>query len=538
MTDDDPRQLGEYRLLLRLGEGGMGRVYLGRSPAGRTVAVKTVRAELAGSPGFRQRFAREVRASLAVRGPGTVPVLAADPDATVPWLASSYVAGPPLQEAVDGHGPLPVPALWRLLSGLAEALRTVHASGLVHRDLKPQNVLLSPDGPLLIDFGIARAVDETALTRTGFMIGSAGYMSPEHALGREVNGASDVFSLGVVLAFAATGRNPFGVGSDLDLRYRAVHEEPDLSEVPDGLLAVVRDCLAKEPGDRPSPGELLASAEEQVADAADWLPPSLASDMARRRETLRGTGLGDRATGLPPVADRPTATAVSRPHVPTRSSPPPPWQPPHTPSVPSSPSVPPVPSSMPAAAEVRIAPWVRRLVLGRPLFSLVGLVPMCALLVTGSDLKAQAREHPTTEEQGAWWTSLHHWAMDDDGWRVPLTVLLLVALVALQYLRPRLERCPPTVTRVWATATGAFWLLWSAMVPLTLFWVMGVADGAEEKLVSEGLRDLVYGTWWMLSANVLAVPFTAVAGVMRLMRGPLDQVVAGPPAGEARVSRG
>ncbi|MFE4826766.1 serine/threonine-protein kinase [Streptomyces sp. NPDC056672] len=554
MADDDPRRVGEYRLLRRLGAGGMGRVYLGRSPGGRMVAVKMVHAEKADAPGFRERFAREVRASQAVSGPGAVPVLAADPDAPVPWLAAAYVPGPTLADAVYEHGPLPVTALWRLLSGLAEALSTVHACGLVHRDLKPSNVLLSLDGPLLIDFGIARAADEPALTRTGLLVGSVGYMSPEQVQMREVHGASDVFSLGVVLAFAAMGRDPFGTGPWPLFLYRVVHEEPDLSNVPEDLMAVVRDCLAKEPEHRPSPEELRARAEEHGTDAAHWLPAPIASAMALLAEQLRNleapdgdTGPGHsrgkaspRAAASPPVGYVPTARVVPTAQVvppsgfvppggvgdrsgfagPTYSSPPPPTRPPS--SMPSLPSVglAEVPTRSPGPpGQVWVAPLVRRSLLGHPLLSLLGLTPMFVLLVTGSEFKAHAREHPEAGEETFPVPGLITWAMDDDGWRVPLTVLLIVVLVGLQYFRARLERYPVVGTRIWTAAIGGFWLLWSVMVPLTLLWVMGVAESTEENLTSEWFRNVVAGTWWVLAANMLAVPFMAVAAVIRLLRG-------------------
>ncbi|MCP3757113.1 serine/threonine-protein kinase [Streptomyces sp. TBY4] len=272
---------------MRLGEGGMGRVYLGRSPGGRTVAVKLVHAGLVGMPGFRERFAREVRASRAVSGTGTVPVVAADPDAAIPWLASAYVPGPSLAEAVHQHGPLPEASLWRLLSGLAEALEAVHACGLVHRDLKPSNVLLSLDRPLLIDFGIARAADGADLTGTGLVVGSPGYMSPEQAEGREVGAASDVFSLGAVLVHAATGRAAFGSGTGPVLLYRIVHHDPDLSGLPDAFAVIVRECLEKSPERRPSPAALRARAEAaRPSGGADWLPAPVASAIARKAEHL------------------------------------------------------------------------------------------------------------------------------------------------------------------------------------------------------------------------------------------------------------
>src|SRR5215470_7724915 len=200
---DDPPQIGPYQLLARLGAGGMGQVFLGRSPGGRLVAVKVIRAELAGDPGFRARFAREVASARMVSGVFTAPVVDADPSAPLPWLVTGYVNGLSLAEAVAGHGALPVASVLALAAGLAEGLGAVHAAGVVHRDLKPSNVLLAADGPRVIDFGISRAVDATHLTSAGMVVGSPGFMSPEQAEGNPVGPASDVFSLGAVLVFAA-----------------------------------------------------------------------------------------------------------------------------------------------------------------------------------------------------------------------------------------------------------------------------------------------------------------------------------------------
>ncbi|WP_426363644.1 serine/threonine-protein kinase [Streptomyces sp. E-08] len=286
LTGSDPRRVGPYRLLYRLGEGGMGRVYLGRSRGGRTVALKVVHDTLAGDPGFRARFAREVRAAQSLRGAGTVPVLDADPDAEVPWLATAYVPGPALSDAVLAHGPLPEPALWRLFSGLAHALDGVHRAGLVHRDVKPSNVLLSPSGPLLIDFGIARSADETALTGTGLVVGSPGFMSPEQAEGRTVGPAADLFSLGAVLAFAATGRGPFGGGSVAELLYRLVHHEPDLAGVEGPFAELVRRCLAKGPDQRPPVAELAATADAHREETGSWLPAPVVAAIAQKAEEL------------------------------------------------------------------------------------------------------------------------------------------------------------------------------------------------------------------------------------------------------------
>lgn len=289
---EDPQVIGAYRLLGRLGAGGMGRVYLGRSAGGRTVAVKVVHPHYALDEQFRARFRREVRAARRVGGAWTAPVLDADPEAAVPWVATGYVAGPSLTEAVQETGPQPEPTVRALGAGLAEALAAVHALGLVHRDVKPSNVLLALDGPRLIDFGIARATDATAsLTATGASIGSPGYMSPEQILGQEVTGAADVFSLGAVLAYAASGEPPFPGDSSAALLYRVVHEPPVLGPGLTGeLRALVEACLAKAPGERPAPAELAARLAPEGGVRAHvrhgWLPAPLLERVSRRAVEL------------------------------------------------------------------------------------------------------------------------------------------------------------------------------------------------------------------------------------------------------------
>ncbi|MFF8279637.1 protein kinase [Streptomyces lateritius] len=282
----DPAEIGPFPLLARLGEGGMGVVYLARTVEGRAVALKTVRSDMANAPGFRQRFAREVRACRAVSGPGMATVIDFDIAGAVPWLATEYVAGPSLGAAVGAHGPLPEDTVRRLLSGLARALITVHAAGLVHRDVKPTNVLLAPEGPLLIDFGIARAADETALTGTGVVIGSPGYMPPEQAVGQSVEAAGDVFSLGAVVTYAATGRGPFGTGAVHELLYRVVHQEPDLAGLPPGLVETVGRMLAKDPRHRPS-AEELAALDTAGGAGGSWLPDAVSADITRQWGRLR-----------------------------------------------------------------------------------------------------------------------------------------------------------------------------------------------------------------------------------------------------------
>ncbi|MFF5361597.1 serine/threonine-protein kinase [Streptomyces scabiei] len=281
----EPTVVGPYRLLGRLGSGGMGRVYLGRSAGGRTVAVKIVHPHFALDEEFRARFRREVDAARRVGGSWTAPVLDADPEASVPWVATGYAAGPSLAAAIADGGHLPPHSVRVLGAGLAEALSAVHALGLVHRDVKPSNVLLTVDGPLLIDFGIARATDGTAsLTSTGVSIGSPGYMSPEQILGKGITGAADVFSLGAVLAYAATGQSPFPGDSSAALLYKVVHEPPLLDGLEGDLRDLVERCLAKEAAARPGPDEIARTLAPEGAArlvSAGWLPGPLVEQVGR-----------------------------------------------------------------------------------------------------------------------------------------------------------------------------------------------------------------------------------------------------------------
>ncbi|WP_431039796.1 serine/threonine-protein kinase [Streptomyces sp. P9-1] len=291
LDTDEPTVVGPYRLLGRLGSGGMGRVYLGRSAGGRTVAVKIVHPHFALDEEFRARFRREVDAARRVGGAWTAPVLDADPDARVPWVATAYAAGPSLTAAVTELGPLPEHTVRTLGAGLAEALTAVHGLGLVHRDVKPSNVLLTLDGPLLIDFGIARATDGTAsLTSTGVSIGSPGYMSPEQILGKGVTGAADVFSLGAVLAYAATGAPPFPGDSSAALLYRVVHEPPELDGLTGDLREVTEACLDKDPSARPSPADITGRLAPEGGAArlvsGGWLPGALVEQVSRAAVNL------------------------------------------------------------------------------------------------------------------------------------------------------------------------------------------------------------------------------------------------------------
>ncbi|MBT1186387.1 serine/threonine protein kinase [Streptomyces sp. CJ_13] len=313
----EPRTIGAYRLLGRLGAGGMGRVYLGRSAGGRTVAVKIVHPHFASDEEFRARFRREVEAARRVGGEWTAPVLDADPDAPVPWVATGYVAGPSLDRAVASHGPLPQACVRAVGAGLARALVAVHGLGLVHRDVKPSNVMLTLDGPRLIDFGIARATDGTAsLTSTGVSIGSPGYMSPEQILGKGVTAAADVFSLGAVLAFAASGRPPFTGDNSATLLYKVVHEPPELGAIEPGQLReLVAACLSKTAADRPEP-RALADALGGALGAPGWLPAPLVEEASRAAVALLDLeagpagGLAGAGTGAGSADPWPVAAAA------------------------------------------------------------------------------------------------------------------------------------------------------------------------------------------------------------------------------------
>lgn len=270
----DPRAIGPYRLEGVLGAGGMGEVFLGRSPGGRRVAIKVVRADFAADGEFRRRFAQEVRAARRVGGFWTASVVDADPDAMRPWVASAYLDAPDLATVIQRSGPLDEQQVGELGAGLAEALVSIHQAGLVHRDLKPSNILITDDGPRIIDFGIVKALEGTTLTADGTVIGTPGFMSPEQVTGGTVAEASDVFSLGAVLTYAATGHGPFGEGTAHVLLYRVVHDEPDLSEVPAGLRTALTACLSKRPQHRPTTDELLGLlTDAQSAQLGDLAHP-------------------------------------------------------------------------------------------------------------------------------------------------------------------------------------------------------------------------------------------------------------------------
>ena len=304
LQPDDPGRIGPYRLRGVLGSGGMGRVFLGALADGQLVAVKVIRADLATDPEFRARFRREVTVARKVSSRFTVPLIDADVDGPVPWLATDYVPGPSLADAVTEHGPLPARSVLELAAGLAAGLSAIHAAGVVHRDLKPSNVLLAQDGPRVIDFGISVAAETSPLTRTGLLIGSPGYMSPEQVEGREVGSASDIFSLGAVLAFASTGEAPFGSGSAPTLAYRAVYREVNLDRVPAEVRPLIQRCLAKDAGQRPTARDLEFGAGAAVPATERWLPEAVTRTFIERpddQEPSR-TVTSARLSPAPPAA--------------------------------------------------------------------------------------------------------------------------------------------------------------------------------------------------------------------------------------------
>jgi serine/threonine protein kinase len=349
---DDPAAVGSYRLAARLGSGGMGKVYLSYTPAGRPVAIKVIRPEFAEDPEFRRRFRQEVAAAQRVHGLHTAPVIDSDADGNQPWLATAFVSGPTVAAAVAEHGPLPVPTVLLLVAGIAEALQAVHAAGIVHRDLKPSNVLLAADGPRVIDFGIARAADATSLTDSGLTIGTPAFMSPEQAAGRTITGATDVFALGQVAAYAAVGAPAYGEGPSHAVLYRIVHEEPDLSALPAELRTLVIRCLAKDPDLRPSLAEVVsmcqaASDQTQLVRPEQWLPVAVAAAIPERHAA---------PTYNPPTPDgsapAPATTPDTPPVAPSHATPPPSY----TPTAHSAQAPPAHPPTRPAAQQPATPP--------------------------------------------------------------------------------------------------------------------------------------------------------------------------------------
>ncbi|WP_438296780.1 serine/threonine-protein kinase [Streptomyces sp. HUAS TT7] len=288
---EDPRETAGYQLLARIGEGGMGTVYLSHTRGGQPVALKVIRREYGQDHDFRRRFEQEVQAARRVQGYHIVPVMDHDTSGERPWLATQYVPGLALSDALNRFGPLPLSAVFQLIGCAAQALTAIHAAGVIHRDLKPSNILLGSGGPYVIDFGIARAADATQLTASGGMIGTPQYMSPEHALGEQLTPATDVFSLGLIAAVAATGRHPYGDGGAITVAAQianSAHRPPDLSGYPDELRPLLECTLAADPAQRIGPAELAPLCEQAAGrplrDFAGWLPAPVAAEIVRSEQ--------------------------------------------------------------------------------------------------------------------------------------------------------------------------------------------------------------------------------------------------------------
>ncbi|WP_330334193.1 serine/threonine protein kinase [Streptomyces sp. NBC_00536] len=350
---DDPAVVGGYRLAAVLGAGGMGKVYLSYTPGGRPIALKVIRSEFSEDPEFRRRFQQEVRSAERVQGLYTAPVIDSDTEGAQPWLATAYVPGPSLAHAVALHGALPLRSVLLLTVGVAEALHVIHGAGIVHRDLKPANVLLAADGPRVIDFGIARAADSTSLTSTGVSVGTPAYMAPEQASAGTITPATDVFALGQLVAFAAIGAPAFGDGPSHAVLYRIVHEDPDLSGLPDELRPLVTRCLSRDPAARPALTEIIELCQQispqPLRQGEDWLPRTVAGSITERLK------LPAPAPTPPPQqpATAPTPTPLPTPTEYSPQTPPPggahPYAPPaHTP-----------PAHAVAAAPTQAAPGVQ-----------------------------------------------------------------------------------------------------------------------------------------------------------------------------------
>ncbi|MFF6782406.1 protein kinase [Streptomyces sp. NPDC012510] len=305
---EDPRVVGSFRIHRRLGAGGMGVVYLGSDRRGQRVALKVIRPDLAEDQEFRSRFAREVSAARRIRGGCTARLVAADLEADRPWFATQYVPGPSLHDKVAEEGPMSAADVAAVGAALSEGLVAVHEAGVVHRDLKPSNILLSPKGPRIIDFGIAWATGASTLTHVGTAVGSPGFLAPEQVRGAVVTPATDVFSLGATLAYAATSDSPFGQGSSEVMLYRVVHEEPQLRGVPDAIAPLVRACLAKDPEERPSTLQLSLRLKEIAAreaqGPADARPPAPRTDPDRPSGRLAEQYVQQRTLRQPPETRR------------------------------------------------------------------------------------------------------------------------------------------------------------------------------------------------------------------------------------------
>jgi eukaryotic-like serine/threonine-protein kinase len=461
LSEDDPREVAGYQLRARLGAGGMGRVYLAFTPGGRQVALKMMRPEYGDNEEFRARFRQEVGAAKRVHGLFTAQVLDADPDAPQPWLATSYVPGPSLRQAVSEYGPLPLDTLLLLIAGIAEALQAIHAVGIVHRDLKPANVILAADGPRVIDFGIARASAAPALTLRGSWVGTPRFMAPEQARGEDTTTAVDVFALGSLATYASTGHPPFGTDSPLAVLYRVLNDDPDLRGCPPDLRPLIEHCLAKDPDQRPAPSDIIEHCREAAGGLAfdrSWLPAPLSAAAA----AADGSSSGLAAGSSPHRAGAPDATMSSQGDQATPAGPGPP------------PAAAPPGGGLgrfrrhPASAD----PSPSALASRKAMAGVAGAVAVVAVAVAGVSLLSTPttdggpgtgqRGSPTARPNRASFTGSWHGTISEPGWSVsrwPIKLIIPKAGAMGSYQAPSLGCAgdfpvpPPTDSRIKSEAT-------------------------------------------------------------------------------------
>ncbi|GAA3372732.1 hypothetical protein GCM10020367_29090 [Streptomyces sannanensis] len=503
----DPQQIGAYRLLRRLGTGGMGQVYLARSGGGRTVVVKVVRGELADQPEFRRRFRQEVAAARRVGGTWTAPVLDADTEAAAPWVATGYIAGPSLQDVVDDeqYGPLREHSALVLANGLLQALADIHRAGLVHRDLKPSNILVTLDGPRVIDFGIARALEPVAdalATRTGAVVGSPGFMSPEQVRGERVGTATDVFCLGAVLAYCATGRMPFG-GAESGIHallFRIAQEEPDLAGLPEGpLRALITACLAKDPAARPAVTELLRHTASYAQHSGTWLPAGLTAHLGRHAARLLDTDAPAQETTMPAGRFGPAPL----PHVPVGFTP--------------APAPTPVPVPVPAPASRLKSPKA----LSNALVTLLCVSSLCSVvdlnyavglyrrLSDAARLPAPASA-ARFEELKKTWQDAPDWVMLT--WTLIMLTIFVVWLFWFRRVRINAEAFAPQQHRF-----SRGWAMFCWFIPIAHLWIpkqitndIWNASAPHEADREEDTRSRrVLHAWWLLYAANMALIYVS-----------------------------
>ncbi|MEU2655177.1 DUF4328 domain-containing protein [Streptomyces sp. NPDC007325] len=518
----DPERIAGYRLIGRLGEGGMGVVYLARGPRGRMMAVKTVRRELAAMPDFRLRFRREVALAQRVGGEWTAAVVEGDPDAVLPWVATEFVAGPTLHQVVKDHGPLPEASLWALASGLIRALEDVHAAELVHRDLKPSNVLVTIERPVVIDFGIARAAGSTTddLTATGVVVGSPGFMSPEQIRGETLTQASDVFSLGAVLAFTATGSLPFTAmeGQLPALIYQVLEGRPNLTGIPSGIRGLIEDCLRKDPADRPSLPELRRRVETDARSLGDpWLPAQVLARLGR--DAVRLLHRDDPYTYVPTRV--PSQATPDGPGTTTRTAQPMPPAP--------SPSPAPAPSSSPDEAPPPARPhpsttspttFGRRATVVYWLLALLSLTCLASAVYYASlDPEARTYSYAGRLPEGEGLIDPDAWA-DDPVFYVLLSgkIVLTTALVAcwvLWFARARtaaeLRQTGSIRYRPGMAAAAWFLPLANLVIPKQIADDIWRASAPDSARTSPAARVHVWWALWVatfLAGPLIFTPFT------------------------------